>query len=366
MNQEWSTISRRGLGRDMAQGFRTAQESISGRRPENQDAVLVEDLSEDGLLLALADGMGGHAAGHVASAMALETLLKALRSGESLQSAVRLANWKVHRKAQDPGQLGMGTTLVALYLSADRYLLANVGDSRAYRISRRGIRQLTEDHSFVAEAMKRGQSEQEAMASPWKDSLTRSIGAEEEVEVDLFGPYPVEEDSAVVLCSDGLYKTLDRAQIREVFLSAPNLEEAAASLVSRAYDGGSDDNISVAIVEFGEFRRRQLGDDAPVPPGGPGNERRGKESPAGQNEEEEGVSQENPGQTPGGNDLPLPELGRAPRRKVLEPWELDTGAPPRIVGGRNPKKRSWMPVAVLSLGVAVAAAAIGIYVLYFL
>jgi len=348
----------------MAQGFRTATESVQGRRPQNQDAVLVEVFPGDGLLVALADGMGGHAAGHVASAMALETLLKAIRAGESLEDAVRLSNWQVHRKAHDPGNLGMGTTLTALYLTDDRFLLANVGDSRAYRISRRGIRQITEDHSFLAEAMKRGQSEREAMASPWKDALTRSIGAEEEVDVDLFGPFPVEEDTAVLLCSDGLYKTLDRGEIRRIFLTAPAPEEAAEALVSAAYEGGSDDNISVAIVEFGTFPRRRARNGPPLPPEGLGEERRGKGSHRNEEEEEEGPDRRGP-DGPVWEESALPGLSRVPRRRVVEPWELDAGASQRIVGGPKRRKGSRIPFLVFLAGAVSVAAATAVYFLYF-
>ncbi len=347
----------------MARGFRTATESVQGRRPQNQDAVLVEVFPGNGLLVALADGMGGHAAGHVASAMALETLLKAIRAGETLEDAVRLSNWQVHRRARDPGNLGMGTTLTALHLTDDRFLLANVGDSRAYRISRRGIRQITEDHSFLAEAMKRGQSEREAMASPWKDALTRSIGAEEEVEVDLFGPFPVEEDTAVLLCSDGLYKTLDRGEIRRIFLTAPAPEEAAEALVAAAYDGGSDDNISVAIVEFGTFPRRRARNGPPLPPGGPGEERRGK----GSRPDEEGGEGATSPMASGGptrEEGPMPELSRIPRRKVVEPWELDAGAPQRIVGGPKRKRGSRIPFLLILAGAVSVAAAAAAYFLY--
>ena len=243
----------------MAREIRFSTQSIQGRRPQNEDSVLAETLRKGGLLLAVADGMGGHAAGEVASALALETLLRAIREGEGLEHAVRLANREVHRAAQDPDKLGMGTTLTAILLQNDRILLANVGDSRAYYISRSEIRQLTEDHSFLAEARKQGQSREDAMATPWKDALTRSIGPDEEVEVDVFGPFAVEEDTAFLLCSDGLYKTLRREGIRQVFLASRDHSEAATALVWAAYEGGSDDNITVAIAEFGEFPRRAAG-----------------------------------------------------------------------------------------------------------
>jgi len=234
---------------------RLAIESIAGQRPYQEDSVLAQNLSDGRVLVAVADGMGGHAAGEVASALALETLVSSLEAGTDLGAAFVLANSKVHEMAKDPGKQGMGTTMVAALVEDGEYFIANVGDSRGYLMSAAGIRQLTEDHSFVAEAMKRGQSEAEAMATPWKDALTRSIGTEEEVEVDVFGPFPVKEDTALLICSDGLYKTLSDEDLRQIYSQSGGPRGAAQSLVSAAYDSGSDDNISVAIAEYGEVQR---------------------------------------------------------------------------------------------------------------
>lgn len=240
----------------MANQPRLAVESISGQRPYQEDSVLAETLADGRTLVAVADGMGGHAAGEVASALALETLVEAVKDGKDLEQAFVLANGRVHAKANEPGKQGMGTTLVAVLVDGEEYLLANVGDSRAYLVSSDGIRQVTEDHSFVAEAMKRGQSEAEAMATPWKDALTRSIGTEEEVEVDVFGPFPLKDDTALLICSDGLYKTLTDSDLLGLFAQSSGPRGAAQSLVAAAFDGGSDDNISVAIAEYGEVPRQ--------------------------------------------------------------------------------------------------------------
>jgi protein phosphatase len=191
----------------------------------------------------------------VASALALRTLQDALTEGRELGDAFRLANERVHRMATEPGKQGMGTTMTAVLVEGSQFRVANVGDSRVYLISASGIRQLTDDHSFVAEAMKRGQSRSEAMATPWRDALTRSIGTEEEVDVDVFGPFPLEHDSAFVICSDGLYKTLNDDDLRELFVRSGGTRGAAQAMVSAAFDGGSDDNISVAIAEYGEVPR---------------------------------------------------------------------------------------------------------------
>jgi protein phosphatase len=239
----------------VAQQPRLAVESIPGKRPYQEDSVFADVLTDGRALVAVADGMGGHAAGEVASALALRTLQDALAEGKELGDAFRLANARVHQMATEPGKQGMGTTMVAVLVDGANFRVANVGDSRVYMISASGIRQLTEDHSFVAEAMKRGQSKAEAMATPWRDALTRSIGTDEEVEVDVFGPFPVEGDSAFIICSDGAYKTLSDDDLHELFVQSSGPRGAAQAMVTAAFDGGSDDNISVAIAEYGQVPR---------------------------------------------------------------------------------------------------------------
>lgn len=232
-----------------------AIESIAGQRPYQEDSVLAESLSDGRLLVAVADGMGGHAAGEVASALALETLVTALEEGKTLDVAVSVANQRVYEQARDPGKQGMGTTLTVALVDDGEYFVANVGDSRGYLLTRSGIRQLTEDHSFVAEAVKRGQSRADAEATPWRDALTRSIGTDEHVDVDVFGPFPLEPDSALLLCSDGLYKVLSDEQLQHIFTQSSSARGAAQTLVATAFESGSDDNISVAIAEYGAVPR---------------------------------------------------------------------------------------------------------------
>ncbi len=248
----------------MSERPRLAQHSIPGRRPYQEDSIHVGDLADGRLLVAVADGMGGHAAGEVASALALETLKASLEAGIELGEAFRLANQQVHAKSKEPGKQGMGTTMVAVLVDGDRYQVANVGDSRGYRLSAGGIERITQDHSFVAEAMKRGQSEEEATASQWRDALTRAIGTDPKVEVDVFGPFPVENDTAFLLCSDGLYKTLKDADLRAIFARSGGPKGAANNLVTEAYERGSDDNISVVIAEFGQVPREQAQGTMPL------------------------------------------------------------------------------------------------------
>lgn len=270
---------------------RLAKESIAGRRPYQEDSIYLDTLADGRTLVAVADGMGGHAAGEVASALALEEVVEALGAGKSLEEAFRLANHSVYEKAKQPGKLGMGTTLVAALLDGDAFHVANVGDSRCYLVSAEGIRQLSRDHSFMAEALKRGQTEEEVLASQWKDALTRSVGTDEDVEVDVFGPFPAEASTALMLCSDGLYKALPDERLHRIFQGSSGPRGAARALVSGAFEAGSDDNISVAIAEFGEVPRdRPVGTmpidfEPPEEPAGPAEDREDREDAEGAEDE---------------------------------------------------------------------------------
>lgn len=269
----------------MANEPRLAVETIAGRRDYQEDAVLAQQLSDGRTLVAVADGMGGHAAGEVASALALETLVEALEAGHALDEAFVKANAEVWDKAREPGKKGMGTTLVAALVDDGEYMIANVGDSRGYVLSGGGIRQVTHDHSFAAEAERHGQPIAEEMAIRYKDALTRSIGTEEYVDVDVFGPFPVEEDSALLICSDGLYKVLEDESLRRIFLASSGPRGAAQALVTTALDDGSDDNISVAIAEYGEVPRTVAQGTMPIDYVVPDGDRRA--APAGADDDAE-------------------------------------------------------------------------------
>lgn len=239
----------------MANEPRLAVESIAGRRDYQEDSVLAQHLSDGRTLVAVADGMGGHAAGEVASALALETLLSSLEAGDALDEAFVKANTEVWNKAREPGKKGMGTTLVAALVEDGEYMIANVGDSRGYVLSADTILQVTHDHSFAAEAERHGQPISEEMAIRYRDALTRSVGTEEYVEVDVFGPFPVQDDTALLICSDGLYKVLEDDALLRIYLESGGPRGAAQTLVTTAFDDGSDDNISAAIAEYGEIPR---------------------------------------------------------------------------------------------------------------
>lgn len=232
---------------------RSAATTIQGRRPSNQDAVVDTRLPDGRHLVAVADGMGGHRSGEVASALAIEMLVRELRDGGSLRDAVLAANNEVFEQASlDLSRAGMGTTLVALLRTEAVYEIANVGDSRAYRIDSHGIHRISVDHSFAEEASSRAlMGPDEIARSPWRNALTRSLGTQERVDVDLFGPFEIAgRPHAVMLCSDGLYRALNEKAAWHHLVAAPDPATAARVLTDLALRHGSDDNISVAVVQF--------------------------------------------------------------------------------------------------------------------
>jgi protein phosphatase len=225
--------------------------SDPGRRPTNQDAVIRAVLGEGVEVAAVADGMGGHAAGEVASREALRALVAALRRGAGLREAVHEANRLVYRQAlASPELQGMGTTLVAYLRRGREYEIGNVGDSRAYLLDGGTIRRLTRDHTFVAEAVASGElTEEEARRSRWRNALTRAVGTEPEVEADIFGPFGAERSHSVLLCTDGLHRWLAESEIVDLVAAAPDPGSAPALLGEAALRGGSDDNVTVLLVE---------------------------------------------------------------------------------------------------------------------
>lgn len=228
--------------------------SFSGRRKSNQDAVVAGRFEDGRELIAIADGMGGHQGGAVAAQQALDVLVETVRAGRGLRDAMVAANAAVYRAAQeDPELTGMGTTLVALLHTGDSYYVANVGDSRAYVVTETEIKQVTADHSFLAEALRAGQmSAEEAKKSRWRNALTRAIGTDAQVEVDEFGPFEAKEPHSVILCSDGLHGSVPDDSLQQCVVHNRDVWAAAMCLADEAFRNGSKDNISVAVVRFGE------------------------------------------------------------------------------------------------------------------
>jgi len=221
-------------------------------RANNQDQMLVAET-----LFAVADGMGGHAAGEVASLTAVEALRAAFDqdpSAEGLAAAAEAANRSIWDRAQRDAEMrGMGTTLVAVALvtedGEDRLAVVNVGDSRVYLLRQGELEQLTTDHSLVQELVDDGQlSEIEATVHPQRHVLTRALGVDPEVRVDCLQVLPMRGDR-LLLCSDGLSRELNDGQVASVLRRIADPQAAARELVSEARDRGGADNITVVIID---------------------------------------------------------------------------------------------------------------------
>jgi serine/threonine protein phosphatase PrpC len=226
-------------------------------RRNNQDSVLVTDT-----VFAVADGMGGHVAGEVASKVAVDALRAELgthpdATPDDLLAAVHAANDAVYAQSQDDANLrGMGTTLtVAALVEADgedRIAIANVGDSRAYVFAEGDLTQLTEDHSVAEELVRRGELEPEEVDThPQRHILTRAMGIQPEVDVDLWEVLPYHGDR-ILLCSDGLVREVTDDQIAAVLRRLADPTEAAQELVARARANGGSDNISVVVIDVAD------------------------------------------------------------------------------------------------------------------
>jgi serine/threonine protein phosphatase PrpC len=231
-----------------------ARTDVGRKRAANEDRYALAP--ELGLYL-VADGMGGHRAGQVASELAAEATLAALRTLEAaeasltdkLRYAVAAANRAVFASARArPERTGMGTTLVALLAARGRVALAHVGDSRAYLIRGGRIRQLTDDHSLVAELVRRREiSPHDARGHPHRHVLTRALGVRRSVEADLAELTPAGDDH-FVLCSDGLTGHVDDAEIACAVAAESDLDAVCARLIELANSRGGDDNITIALV----------------------------------------------------------------------------------------------------------------------
>lgn len=228
----------------------------SGGRNTNEDKLLIKSV-EQLHLLAVADGVGGRPAGEVASDVALTEIEKSLEAnleegdiGNVMKEAIAKANREIYSLSKEnPEYSGMGTTLVMALIQQGKVVIANVGDSRAYHLSGGQIRQISRDHSVVQVLIERGMiTEEEARHHPQRSSLTRALGVEPEVKVDIYDTELL-PGALLLLCSDGLSNSLKDDEIREVINSASKLDEACANLISQAKEKGAKDNISVILAK---------------------------------------------------------------------------------------------------------------------
>ena len=246
-------------------------------RPHNEDfcagyvPTIPDDAWEHGPVFVVADGLGGHAAGEVASRLAGETIVtqwrktRAPQPKPALRDLLRAANTAVYDASLEAGQRGMGTTVTALTLAGHEAVVAHIGDSRAYHVRKDVCRQLTSDHSRVGEMlrMKLITPEQAAM-HPARSQLTRSLGGDPIVQVDLVTTDLAEHDT-FVLCSDGLWDSVSRQEITDVVRrigddTVPTPVAAADMLVDLALKRDAPDNVTVVVVRVTSSR--------PIPPAG--------------------------------------------------------------------------------------------------
>lgn len=228
-------------------------------REENQDSYAIRTLSDRQRMAVVCDGMGGARAGRLASTMAVESFLKLfeqlwsrgdLSAEKVLESAAAYANEVVHhRSTTDEDCFGMGTTIVAVLLDAARATILNEGDSRAYHITPDNITRVTRDHSLVEDLVLRGNlTPEQARSHPHKNLITRALGAEADLNADLFA-LDVKPEECILLCSDGLSNVVsDQEMLYEVLHGGP-LENCCQRLLDIAIKRGAPDNVTVALIQ---------------------------------------------------------------------------------------------------------------------
>jgi serine/threonine protein phosphatase PrpC len=244
---------------------------VGRKRKGNEDSLFVNPEQK---LYVVADGMGGHAAGEVASKVAVDSINEfvCLTSGDEditwpfgldqtisfdgnrLKSAIQYANRKVLEATRERKEyLGMATTVVALLVDGTVGNLAHVGDSRGYLVRNAELRQLTNDHSWVNEQIEMGAiSPDQARSHPLRNVVTRALGGKPELQVDL-QVHKIELGDTLLLCSDGLTTMLPDDEITRVIReSGPDIEKTAQALVDEANERGGEDNITVLLVRFEE------------------------------------------------------------------------------------------------------------------
>lgn len=228
-------------------------------RKHNEDSLIVSPP-----LFVVADGMGGHAAGEVASEIAVNTIAAHApdhADGAALSAAVERANHEIIQAAREGrGKEGMGTTVTAAILEGERLVIAQVGDSRAYLLHQGKLQQLTRDHSLVADMIEAGKlTEEEARVHPNRSMITRALGSDPNTQADLY-EINVEAGDRLLLCSDGLSGMVLDAEIEETLSRIRDPQRCANSLVSDAIANGGHDNVTVIVVDvkgFSEIKQKK-------------------------------------------------------------------------------------------------------------
>ena len=237
-----------------------AQTDVGRVRDANEDSYLIDEP-----LFVVADGMGGHLAGDVAS----DTAVKTIKSGaddsaptgpDDLIQLVREANKKIWERSQnDPALRGMGTTTTLVLLAGDAVHLAHVGDSRAYLFREGELTQITEDHTLVGRMVREGRLRpEEAERHPQRSIITRALGVDSDVDVDTI-TLTLQQGDRILINSDGLTSMLSESQIRDVLGTETDPQQAADRLVELANEAGGEDNITVVLLDFGQAAPDTIG-----------------------------------------------------------------------------------------------------------
>lgn len=233
------------------------------------DIGYVRDYNEDSLIIipplfAVADGMGGHEAGEIASEITVNTLAELAPShldAEGLTAAVEAANYNVMKAPrQGIGRDGMGTTLTAAMLEGERLLIAQVGDSRAYLLHKGHLQQITRDHSLMADLIEAGQiTPEEARVHPNRSVITRAIGSDIHMRPDIY-ELNVDAGDRILLCSDGLSSMISNNAIESIMRRQSDAQHCADELVTAALENGGADNVTVVVADvpgFSEVREKK-------------------------------------------------------------------------------------------------------------
>lgn len=229
-------------------------------REQNQDAYHLEQLDRNTLLCTVCDGMGGAKSGNVASSLAVDVFSQEIkRSWKSdmdddqvdvmLQSAVKLANFTVYDQAQQFAEFaGMGTTLVSILIRGKRVTVVNVGDSRCYLVNKKGIQQITQDHSLVQMMIAKGElTPEKAKNYPGKNLITRAIGTEPVVMCDIFH-LKADKGDCLLLCSDGLSNLMDDQEILFEIAHGADKQQCCERLLEIAKHRGAPDNVTSVLA----------------------------------------------------------------------------------------------------------------------
>jgi serine/threonine protein phosphatase PrpC len=339
---------------------------VGRKREHNEDNmayVIPKDqqvMAKKGALFIVADGMGGHAAGEVASEIAVDTVSNVYYQDDSddvaysLLHAIKRANALIHqRAAENMLRSGMGTTCVAAVLRGNMAYVANVGDSRAYLVRDGQVKQVSQDHSWVAEQVRAGLlTEDQARTHAQRNVITRCLGTQADVEIDVF-PEQLEDKDALVLCTDGLSGLVSDDEIRRI-VDQSGPQDSVYHLVQRANENGGPDNITAIVVSVQEAGWEPPNVRRPVPVGG-------------REVGEDNASLGSPGSSPTTAPSAMIGDGRVPSSSMrfssgpLAADDIDTAPQPALSPQRRSRSRLFYPMLALLVLVILATVGGGIY-----